>query len=105
MKLLALGLVAALAVGTPAFAGHGGDKNPPRSGMNSPTLNNNASCVGAERASRNSRGGDRGQGGFGPAQSDFVQGLNESGSNFGQWLKDSPFADRETCPTEGFDDE
>jgi hypothetical protein len=103
MKLVALGMIAALSVATPAFADHG--KGNARSGAASPTLNNNASCVGAERASRNSRGGDRDQGDFGPAQSGFVQDLNDGGSSFGQWLQDSDFADRETCPTDGYDDE
>jgi hypothetical protein len=68
-------LVAMTAVS--AFAG---------SGPNSPTAthDNPSSCVGAERATRNSNGGDRAQGGFGPAQSEFVQTLD----SYGQWLQE-----------------
>jgi hypothetical protein len=58
------------------------------SGADSPTAthDNPSSCLGAERATRNSNGGDRAQGGFGPAQSAFVQSVNESGSNYGTVL-------------------
>jgi hypothetical protein len=61
----------------------------PRSGGDSPTLTNDnpSSCLGAERASRNSNGGDRAQGGFGQAQSDFVASLNASGMSFGEFLQ------------------
>jgi len=56
------------------------------SGPDSPTAthDNPSSCLGAERATRNSNGGDRAQGGFGPVQSDFVQ----SNQPYGQWLKE-----------------
>lgn len=57
------------------------------SGPNSPTATNSASCMGTERATRNSNGGDRAQGGFGPAQSAYVASLNASGQNYGQWLQ------------------
>jgi len=46
--------------------------------------NDNAAPVGIERATRNSDGGDRAQGGFGPAQSAYVHSINESGGNYGQ---------------------
>lgn len=56
------------------------------SGPDSPTATheNPSSCLGAERATRNSNGGDREKGGFGPAQSDFVKDQ----APYGQWLKD-----------------
>ena len=56
------------------------------SGPDSPTAthDNPSSCLGAERATRNSNGGDREHGGFGPAQSDFVK----AESPYGQWLKE-----------------
>lgn len=41
-------------------------------------------CLGEERAERNSAGGDREKGDFGPAQSDFAQ----ANQPYGQWLKD-----------------
>lgn len=47
----------------------------------------NANALGVERATRNSDGGDREHGGFGPAQSDYVHTINESGGNYGQWLQ------------------
>jgi len=65
------------------------------SGPSSPTAthDNPSSCLGAERATRNSNGGDRAQGGFGPAQSSFVSDINNGTapvpqSNYGQFLKD-----------------
>ncbi len=45
----------------------------------------NASPMGIERATRNSDGGDREHGGFGPDQSEFVQ----QNSPYGQWLKEN----------------
>ena len=81
------GTTLALGAALPAFAD---------SGPNSPTAthNNPSSCLGAERATRNSNGGDRAQGGFGPAQSAFVNSINDgtnpytSASNYGQFLQD-----------------
>jgi hypothetical protein len=60
------------------------------SGPSNPTAthDNPSSCLGAERATRNSNGGDRAQGGFGPAQSAYVASLNDSGQNYGQFLQD-----------------
>jgi len=74
-------LAGSFAFAGPAFAD---------SGPNSPTVthDNPSSCLGAERASRNSNGGDRAQGGFGQAQSDYVAYLNASGQNYGQFLQD-----------------
>ncbi len=40
-------------------------------------------CLGVERQSRNTPGGDREHGGFGPVQSAFVK----SEQPYGQWLK------------------
>jgi hypothetical protein len=48
------------------------------------THDNPSSCLGAERATRNSDGGDREHGGFGPAQSAFVQDQQP----YGQWLQE-----------------
>ena len=75
------GTTLALGAAMPAFAA---------SGPSSPTAthDNPSSCLGAERATRNSNGGDRAQGGFGPAQSAFVQSQNAAGSNYGQFLQD-----------------
>ena len=50
--------------------------------------NENANCLAQERATRNSAGGDRDHGRFGPAQSAYVHTLNESGTNFGAFLQD-----------------
>ena len=80
------GTAFAMGAALPAFAD---------SGPNSPTAthNNPSSCLGAERATRNSNGGDRAQGGFGPAQSTFVGAINDGSagqpeSNYGQFLQD-----------------
>ena len=56
------------------------------SGPDSPTAthDNPSSCLGAERATRNSNGGDREHGGFGPAQAEFVKAEQP----YGQWLKE-----------------
>lgn len=61
-------------------------KGTPRSGPNSPTAThtNPSSCLGAERATRNSNGGDRAHGAFGKAQSAQVQADKAAGTNYGQ---------------------
>lgn len=74
--VLAVGFgVVLLAPSATAFADPGPD---------SPTAthDNPSSCLGAERATRNSAGGDRAQGGFGPGQSEFVRAHQP----YGQWL-------------------
>lgn len=80
MKLIVLAAAAALVSLTPAAA---------KPGPQSPTAthDNPSSCLGAERATRNSNGGDRAQGGFGPAQSAYVAELEASGIDYGQWLQ------------------
>lgn len=40
-------------------------------------------CLGVERSVRNSNGGDREHGGFGPVQSEFVK----QNQPYGQWLQ------------------
>lgn len=57
-------------------------------GADSPTAthDNPSSCLGAERATRNSTGGDRANGGFGPAQSSFVADVRDAGMTYGEWL-------------------
>jgi hypothetical protein len=42
-----------------------------------------ANCLGQERSQRNTPGGDREYGGFGPAQGEFVQTMQP----YGQWLQ------------------
>jgi hypothetical protein len=81
-KMVTAAAAAAICVSVPAFA--------QSSGANSPTLthDNPSSCLGAERASRNSNGGDRAQGAFGKAQSAYVQSLNEDGTmSYGEFLQ------------------
>lgn len=81
-KIVSAALVAALCSAAPAVA--------QKSGPNSPTIthDNPSSCLGAERAGRNSNGGDRAQGGFGQAQSDYVHSLNAAGDmSYGEWLQ------------------
>jgi len=58
------------------------------SGEDSPTAthDNPSSCLGAERAVRNSDGGDRAQGGFGTAQAAWIAEVRASGQNYGEWL-------------------
>ena len=65
-KTVTIAAVAALCVTAPAFA-----QSTPRSGTNNPTAThtNPSSCLGAERATRNSNGGDRAKGQFGKEQS------------------------------------
>jgi hypothetical protein len=69
MKHILIAAAAAALIATPSMANHGNGNA--RSGMNSPTATNDnpSSCLGAERATRNSRGGDRMMGGFGQEQS------------------------------------
>ena len=84
-KIVTAAAIAALCATAPAFA-----QNTPRSGANNPTAthDNPSSCLGAERATRNSNGGDRAQGAFGQAQSDYVQYLNEGGTmSYGEFLQ------------------
>jgi hypothetical protein len=90
MKTLALGLVAALTLATAAVAAPNTTTNAPRSGSNSPTAthDNPSSCLGAERATRNSNGGDREHGLFGPAQAAFVAAQRLLGINYGEFLGD-----------------
>lgn len=77
--LLAIAVLVSTAafLATPAMAASGPD---------SPTAthDNPSSCLGAERATRNSNGGDRAQGDFGPTQADYVKVVQP----YGQWLKD-----------------
>lgn len=84
-KLISVALVGALCSAAPVLAQSGA----PRSGTNSPTAShdNPSSCLGAERATRNSNGGDRAQGVFGQDQSAYVADLNASGDSYGQWLQ------------------
>lgn len=74
-KLLPLAIAATALIAAPSFA---------QSGTNSPTAThtNPSSCLGAERATRNSNGGDRAQGGFGQAQSDYVAYINSGMSDY-----------------------
>ena len=87
-KLALIGVAALVATGSTAIAQQG--QGTPRSGANSPTTTheNPSSCLGAERASRNSNGGDREHGKFGEEQSAYVKYLNEGGQmSFGEFLK------------------
>ncbi|MFC2991408.1 hypothetical protein [Halomonas tibetensis] len=76
-------LIAAAAIVGFGFAGQASAD----SGLDSPTLQNEnpSSCLGAERASRNSAGGDREKGGFGPEQADFVQTQDSYGQFLQSW--------------------
>jgi hypothetical protein len=81
-KIVTVAAATAIAFTAPAFA--------QSSGPNSPTIthDNPSSCLGAERAGRNSNGGDRAHGGFGAAQSAYVQMLNEGGTmSYGDFLQ------------------
>lgn|SRR5574338_602351 len=81
-KFVSAAAAAALCFSAPAFA--------QMSGPSSPTIthDNPSSCLGAERAGRNSNGGDRAQGAFGAAQSAYVQMLNEGGTmSYGEFLQ------------------
>lgn len=46
--------------------------------------NSNAAPIAQERATRNSDGGDREHGGFGPAQSAYVNSIVDAGGSYGQ---------------------
>ena len=84
-KIVTAAAIAALCATAPAFA-----QATPRSGANNPTAthDNPSSCLGAERATRNSNGGDRAQGAFGQAQSDYVAFLNAGGEmSYGEFLQ------------------
>jgi hypothetical protein len=81
-KIVSAAVVAALCSAAPALA--------QMSGPNSPTIthDNPSSCLGAERAGRNSNGGDRAQGGFGAAQSAYVHELQAGGTmSYGEFLQ------------------
>jgi hypothetical protein len=94
-KLILVSAAAVLAAGSPAFSQQG----TPRSGTNSPTLthDNPSACLGAERAGRNSNGGDRAQGGFGPEQQAYVRSLQAQGKTYGEALREF----REMCARNG----
>jgi len=82
-KMIFAAALAATAAASPAFA--------QMSGPSSPTIthDNPSSCLGAERAGRNSNGGDRAQGGFGDAQSAYVAELKAGGTmTYGEFLRD-----------------
>lgn len=96
MKLTLLAAAAATLIAAPSFAAHGNGNA--RSGAASPTATNEnpSSCLGAERATRNSRGGDRDQGVFGEEQSAYIALINDGGTdydNYGEALA----AFRDTC--------
>lgn len=85
MKKIAILASVVILAAAPAMAQQG----TPRSGPNNPTATNDnpSSCLGAERATRNSNGGDREQGGFGDAQSEYVRLLVAAGMSYGEALK------------------
>lgn len=61
-----------------------------QSGTESPTAthDNPSSCLGAERATKNSSGGER-NGEFGQIQSEYIAYLKAGGTkSYGQWLKE-----------------
>ena len=74
--------LAATALAVPMMAGAASAD--PDSAAN---VNENANCLGAERAERNSAGGDREKGAFGKAQSAYVADLNAQGTSFGAFLQ------------------
>ena len=81
-KFVTAAVVGAMCSAAPALA--------QSSGPSSPTLthDNPSSCLGAERASRNSNGGDRAQGDFGQEQSDYVHYLQQGGTmTYGEFLQ------------------
>lgn len=102
----AIAAVAAAIAGAAFAAPPASKPATPASGPNSPTLSheNPSSCLGAERASRNSNGGDREHGAFGPEQSDYVQFLMDApeGMTFGEWL--ATWKDSCAFPPGGGDD-
>lgn len=100
MKYLALAAATALLAVAPATARPGAD-NP------TATHDNPSSCLGAERATRNSAGGDREHGAFGHAQSDFVAQINagdfEEWGSYGEFLREY-LASCENAPGGGDDE-
>jgi hypothetical protein len=93
-KLMFAAALAATMANAPAFAqatNGGGIAQAPS------THTNPSSCLGAERATRNSNGGDRAQGAFGEAQAAFVASLNQGGTEtYGEflqnWMAQCPYA-------------
>jgi hypothetical protein len=93
-KLMFASALAATMASAPTFAqatNGGGVAQAPS------THSNPSSCLGAERATRNSNGGDRAQGAFGEAQSAYVQYLNQGGTeSYGEflqtWMDQCPYA-------------
>ena len=81
MKKFALAF-AALAVLAPAAFADSTATPSTSTGAGQPSAN--ATAMGVERATRNSNGGDRAQGGFGPAQSAYVDSIRDAGGNYGQ---------------------
>ena len=92
MKFFALAATAALLTISPATA-----QVVDSDGAGQPS--ENASCLATERATRNSKGGDRDQGNFGPAQDAFTalfetdagfywDVTGETYEDYGQFLKD-----------------
>lgn len=73
MKKLILSLVLALSIVSSGGAVFADNNNAPAT----------TTCLGAERALRNSNGGDREHGLFGPAQSAYVKEVQP----YGQWLQ------------------
>ena len=98
MKLVVIAAAAATLIATPSLAGHGNGNA--RSGTNSPTATNDnpSSCLGAERATSNSRGGERMMGEFGRQQSAVAraEAQDDTHGGFGQQTL-ADFMD--TCPT------
>lgn len=100
-KIVTALLASSVLLVSPAFAA-----GTPRSGANSPTIDNQSSCMAKARAEFNSTGGsqqfgDRTKGGFGEAQSAFVAQLEAQGIGYGEWLQASDYASRDTCPVGG----
>jgi opacity protein-like surface antigen len=99
-KIVTAAAAAAMCFTAPAFAqvvNGGGVAQAPS------THDNPSSCLGAERATRNSNGGDRAQGGFGQAQSDYVHSLQGTGQSYGQFLQS--WMSNCTNPPGGTDDD
>ena len=86
MKFIVLAATAAAFIATPSIANHGNGNA--KSGANSPTATNEnpSSCLGAERATSNSRGGDRMMGEFGQDQSTVarMEAQDDVQGGFGQ---------------------
>jgi hypothetical protein len=82
-KLMMLALAASALCAAPSYA---------KSGAANPTAthDNPSSCLGAERATRNSNGGDRAQGEFGQEQAAYVAYINSGASqymSYGEFLQ------------------